>query len=150
MLAGEDLADLCPLVVGVRPMLDPAPARIQRVVEVGDVAGGVNTWSGRLEALVDNDPVVQRQAAPLEELAVRKDAYADDGDVRLDAEAALRLDVLERVVAAEARDLFLEQDVDTMVAVDREQLVAQLTRAELVEQTLTHMDQGDGKAELTK
>jgi hypothetical protein len=85
-----------------------------------------------------------------EEVDVRDDAYADDGDVGLDAKAASGFDVLESVVAAEARDLVLEQDVDTVLAVEREQFVAQLARAELVEQAVTHVDQGDREAELAQ
>ena len=113
-LAGEDPADLGALVVGVRPVLDPAPAPEERVEEVGHVAGGVDAGRARLEALVDDDAVVDSEAAAGEKVRVRDDADADDGHVGLDAEAALDLHVLEVVVAAEAGDLLLEPDVDAL------------------------------------
>jgi hypothetical protein len=107
-------------------VLDPAPAPVERVVDVGHIATGVHVRGVGHEALVDDDAVVEHEAARLEEGHVRDDADADDGEVRLDTEAALGLDVLERVVTAEARDFLLEQDIDPVLAVERPQLLAQL------------------------
>src|SRR5215212_10920089 len=70
----QHLPDLGALVVGVRPVLDSSPATEERVEEVRDVAGSVDVWDVGLEALVDDDAVVDLDPAALEEVGHRRDA----------------------------------------------------------------------------
>src|SRR5205823_8883519 len=145
--AGENLAGLGPLVVRVRPVLDPLLAAVERVEEVGDVAGGEDAWSLGLEALVDEDAVVERETAVCEEVDIRYDTDADHGELGFDAEAALGLPIAQPAlaIAAEAGHLLLEQQLDTVLAIESGKLVAPLRRAELIEQSVTAADQGDGQ-----
>ena len=133
-------------------MLDPPLAAVERVEEVGDVAGGEDARSLGLEALVDEDAVVERETAIGEEVDIRYDTDADHGELGFDAEAALGFHIAQPAlaIAAEAGHLLLEQQFDTVFAVESGELVAQLRRSELVEQTVTAVDQGDGQAELAQ
>ena len=82
--AGEDLPDQVALVVGVRPVLEPAPPAEHRVEEAGDVADGVDVGGDGVEPLVDDHAVVDDDPAPAEERDLRLDADADNCKPRAD------------------------------------------------------------------
>jgi hypothetical protein len=90
--AGEHLADLRALVVRVRPVLDPTAASEERIVEPRDVAGGIDVRGAGPEVFVDEDAVVDRDAAALEERHGRLDADADDGQARTEFASGVQLD----------------------------------------------------------
>ena len=108
-------------------MLDPAPASVERIEEVRNIADRVDARRAGLETLVDDDAVLKREAAAGEELNVRNDPDADHCEVSLDAVTALGLDVREPAVATESRNLLFEQHLDAALAVERRQLVTQIT-----------------------
>ena len=114
-------------------MFDAPAAPVERVVEVGGVAGGVDVRRACFEALIDDDAVGEDEATAGEEADVGDDADSDDRDVGLDANAAPGLDVLEPPVAGEARDLLCEHQLDAVLSVERRQFVAEVGGAELVE-----------------
>ncbi len=133
-------------------MLDPPPAAVERVEEVGDVAGGVDAGHVRLEALVDEDAVLERETAVREEVDVRYDTHADHGEIGFDAEAGPGLHMAQPAlaIAPEAGHLLREQQLDTVFAIESGELVAQLARAELVEQSAAEMDHRDLQSDLAK
>ena len=129
-------------------MLYPPLTREQRVEEVGDVAGRIDGGRGALEALVHDDAVVEDESASVEEADARNDPDADDREVGGGAETALGFHVLEPVVAAEARHHLLQQHVDAVLAIEGEQLLAQLGGAEHVEEAGAHVYQRHVEPEL--
>src|SRR5712691_1755777 len=140
VLAGEDLAQLGAAVVRVRPVLDAAAAAEDRVVIVGHVADGVDPGDGRLEALVDDDPVVDLRACALGELRPRHDADPYHHEPRPQLAPALRDRALDVPVAAKLRDRVAEQDLDALLAVELDARVRQLAAAELREQHVERLD----------
>src|SRR4051794_29038753 len=60
--AREDMAERRPVVRGVRPVLDPAVASEDRVVELRDVADGVDARPRGGEALVDDNAAAHLEA----------------------------------------------------------------------------------------
>src|SRR5207247_6813198 len=79
--AGEDLAERCAVVGGVRPVLDAAVALEDRVEELGHVADRVDPRALGGEGLVDDDPAPHFEAGRDRELDVGHDADAADSDV---------------------------------------------------------------------
>jgi hypothetical protein len=122
--ACEDLADLRALVIRVRPVLDAATLLEERVVEAGDVAGRIHVRHVALEPLVDDDPVVQLDAAPVEEGRHRLDADADDREIGLDFAAVLGRHPREGAVAVECPDFVAEDELDAFLLVQRRQFAA--------------------------
>ncbi len=131
-------------------MLDPALLVEQGVEEVRDVAGRVHVGHVGLEALVDDDPVVDLDPAALENVGDGLDADPDDRKVRLDRAAVLRRHLLEAAVSAEGLDLVSEDELDALRLVQRGELVAQLLDAELVEEPAAEVDEGDLLADLAQ
>ena len=121
-------------------MLDSPPALKERIEEVGDVSGRVDVRDVRLEPLVDDDAVLERDAAVLEEVGDRRDADADDGEVGFDAATVLRGHRFEGPVAVKRFDLVPEHAVDTLRDVQSRELVAQLLDPQLVEEPAAEVE----------
>ena len=135
------------LGVGVRPVLDPALPSRGRVGVARDVTDRIDVLQRGAKALVDDDPVVDVCARLLRELDVRLDADSDDREVGLD-----RLSVVgarsceEAPVARELLDLRLQTDVDTLRAVELDELGREIGAPELGHQRRAHLDLGDREA----
>ena len=86
-LAREDVPEVSPVRVGVAPVLDPVRAAGGHVVEPCHVSDRVHVFDGRAEVVVDDDPVVELEAAAVEEVDVGLDAHTDDGEECLDRAA---------------------------------------------------------------
>ena len=131
-------------------MLDPASPTEERVEEVGDVTHRIDVRDVRLEALVDDDAVVELDPAALEEVGDGVDSDSDDGHVRVHAASVLRRYGLEPAVSVERIDLVSENEVDSLPVVERRELVAQLLDAQLVEEPAAEMDLRHLLAELAQ
>ena len=71
----------------VGPVLDADPLAVEGVLGVGDVAGGEHARRAGLEALVDEDPVVDGEPGLGRELGARLHADADDHEVAVERRA---------------------------------------------------------------
>ena len=70
-------------------MLDADALAVEGVVGVGDVAGGEYAGNAGLEALVDEDAVVDGEAGPLGQADARLYADTDDDEVALELRPSL-------------------------------------------------------------
>ena len=102
---GEVASQVFPMGVGVAPVLDPAPAAGNDVIEERDVADRVDVLDRGAEVVVDHDPVLDLDRAAGEEVDDRLDAHSHDREEGLDRaarggagagqHAAVRLELLD-------------------------------------------------------
>ena len=122
--------------------------REERVVEAGDVARGPDVLDAGLEALVDDDAVVELEAAVLQPARDRCDADADDRELGLDHPSARSLDRIERRAPAERLHLVAEHELDTFAGIQVGEELHQLARAQNLEQALAAMHERHFEPEL--
>src|SRR5262249_48553679 len=132
--AGEDPSDLAPLVVRVRPVLDPTASAKEGIDEARDVAGGINVWDCGPKPVVDGDPVVDLDTAARKERELGSHADADDGKAWAEDAARVQLDRVESRPAAERPHLVAPKDVDAALTVEGDQVLRDLRRSHLREQ----------------
>ena len=110
-------------------MLDAHSLAVERMVGVGDVAGGEHAGRGGPQVLVDQDPVVDLQAGVGSEPSPRLHADADDDEVALDDTTVAGAHALDGPSPSKASTLCLHQHrdavLDVEVAIDGADLDAQ-------------------------
>src|SRR5438270_12558834 len=89
-----------------------------RMAMIGDVARGEDTGRGRLEPLVDDDAVVDRESGRGGEVDARNDPGADHDRVALDRAPVRRADAFDRPRSVERLDTGAEQQLDAVVRVN--------------------------------
>ena len=91
--------------------------------------------------LVDEDPVIGRQARRLEELGARGDADPDDNEVALDDGAVAQRDSLDRTVAPESLDDGFGQELDAVVAMELQEDLRDLGAEHVLQRQGAHLEQ---------
>ena len=91
--------------------------------------------------VVDDDPVVELEAAAVEEVDVRLDTHADDGEERLDRATRCGADARQHEpVRVEFLDLLSLQELDALFAVELRDLVGELGRRERRHEPVAPLD----------
>ena len=91
--------------------------------------------------VVDDDPVVELEAAAVEEVDVGLDTDADDREERLDRAARGGADAGQHeAVRLELLDLLAEHELDAVLAVELGDLVGELGRRERRHEPVAHLD----------
>lgn len=106
-----------PLVQCVVPVLYADMRAVERVVRVGDVAGGKDTCSAGLQVLVDEDPVVDGDTRPCGKFDARCRSDPHD-DVAVEHPAIGRSHPLDGRRALECLNAGAHQHLDAVVGVD--------------------------------
>ena len=141
---GERAAEIGALVVRVAPVLDPARAPGDGVVEARDVADRVDVVDRRPEVVVDDDAVVELDTRPFEKLGPGLDADPDDGEEGFDLLARGGHAAGQRAaVRPELLDLLAEQELDAVLAVEIRDLARELLRGECGNQVVVPRDERD-------
>ena len=138
------------LVQRARPVLDAQPAAVERVCDVGDVAGGEDAGNARLQVLVDEDAVVDREPGRLGELDARGDADADDDEVAVDRAPVVQLDALDARFPGEGLQAGAGEQLDAVVAVDLGVEAADLAAEDVLERDLGAFDDRDLASDLAR
>ena len=85
---------------------------------VCDVAGSVDAFDRRTAVLVDQNPVVDPDAAFGKEIDNRFNADTDDSEIALEASPTLRDHTLDSTVSLKPQHEVIEDRVDTVLAMN--------------------------------